>query len=553
MTPDRRRGPDAPRVVTAGLTGTLLLARLVVRRDRVRMIVSVLAVAAFYAYFALALDTVFADPQALAGRAALMETPAGVVLSGPGYGVESYSTGAALANEGTTWVVLALGLLGIQHVVRHTRAEEDSGHADLVGSGAIGRHAPAAAAVLTLAGLLLAVAAVSSVALVAVAGVPVPDVLGLTLGAAVSALVLGAVALVACQVLGQARPAVGAAAGFLGLALVIRAAGDLQQRGGSPLSWLSPIAWAQQVRPFVDLRWWPLALGIGLSALLLVVAFALATRRDLGGGLLEVGRGRAHARPGLRSPWGLAWAQQRGTLLACAVGMGAVWFGTGTLLTDIDALVSDLAVDNPLVQAVFGSDVDQVGRAFLGVMVLYAALCCAAYAVTAAARPAAEEEAGRAEVVLALPVSRGRWLGASLAVAGAGSALLLAIGVGALWLGALTTGVGGPSLPDHLGVFASYLPAVLLFAALTGLLVAWAPRARSAMWGLLVLALVLGLFAGALPQLPDAVAWVSPFHWVPAAYVDPVDPVETAGLVAAVVLTLAAALIGIRRRDIRSA
>ncbi|WP_133056634.1 hypothetical protein, partial [Mycolicibacterium moriokaense] len=39
----------------------------------------------------------------------------------------------------------------------------------------------------------------------------------------------------------------------------------------SALSWFSPIAWAQQMRPFVDLRWWPLALlvvvAIGLMAL----------------------------------------------------------------------------------------------------------------------------------------------------------------------------------------------------------------------------------------------------------------------------------------------
>ena len=39
--------------------------------------------------------------------------------------------------------------MAILLVVRHTRAEEETGRAELVGAGVVGRHAPLAAALIT--------------------------------------------------------------------------------------------------------------------------------------------------------------------------------------------------------------------------------------------------------------------------------------------------------------------------------------------------------------------------------------------------------------------
>lgn len=87
-----------------------------------------------------------------------------------------------------------------------------------------------------------------------------------------------------------------------GRAELVRAAGDSLTEHGSLLSWFSPLAWSQQTRPFVDGRWWPLLLSLGLAAVTTAGAFALAGRRDLGAGLRAarrgpagVGRRRAHS------------------------------------------------------------------------------------------------------------------------------------------------------------------------------------------------------------------------------------------------------------------
>jgi hypothetical protein len=60
----------------------------------------------------------------------------------------------------------------------------------------------------------------------------------------------------------HARAASGSALAVLALAAVVRGVGDMLHEHGSLLSWWSPIAWAQQTRAFVDLRWWPLLLSV---------------------------------------------------------------------------------------------------------------------------------------------------------------------------------------------------------------------------------------------------------------------------------------------------
>ena len=80
------------------------------------------------------------------------------------------------------------------------------------------------------------------------------------------AMVFGAVAAVTAQLWRQARTATGAAMATLALAALVRGIGDVINNSGSALSWFSPIAWAQQMRAFVDLRWWPFALLVALAA-----------------------------------------------------------------------------------------------------------------------------------------------------------------------------------------------------------------------------------------------------------------------------------------------
>ncbi|GGH41887.1 exporter of polyketide antibiotics [Microbacterium album] len=518
------------------------------RRDRIRLTVWTLSIAAFTLYFAFALTTIF-DEAALRARAAVMETPSGIVMGGPGYGLDDYTPAVAMANEGITWIVLALAIMSILHVVRHTRLEEETGRSELVLASAVGRRAPGVAAMLTLGAHLLVTAAVATGAmLLGAPDAPLADTAAMMLGCALSAFVFGAVALVTSQITSHARTAIGLALAVFGLAFVVRAAGDLQERGGSALSWLSPIAWAQQLRAFVDVRWWPLLLSLAAVVALLVVAALLSGRRDIGAGLVATRPGRRDARTTLRSPMALAWLQQRGALLWSTLGLGLLWFASGTMMSTLDDMVSDLVETNPIIGQLFGTDPSEFTTSFLGVMMLYISLCAAAYAIVAGQRPKGEETAGRLELPLAAPVSRARWLGGQLTVAGLGTLVLLAASVYGLWAGAALVGVDDPGLGDYTAVFVSYTPAVLVFLGLTAALYGWAPRATGLAWLLLAFVFIAGMF-GALFELPEWVLGISPFHWVPESFGDGVDGAGLAGLTAVAAALFLVGIVGFRRRD----
>ncbi|MDR7383631.1 ABC transporter permease [Promicromonospora iranensis] len=534
------------------LSGTGRLVRFMLRRDRVRLSVWTLSVVAFYAYFAVALDAM--GPEALAGRALVMETPAGIVMGGPGYGIDNYTVGVAIANEGITWVVLALGIMSVLHVVRHTRAEEESSRSELVRAAPVGRHAPAVAAVITLFVVNAVIAVVSALALYGASGeaMPLADSFGLTVGSGLAAMVFGAVAVVACQITEHGRGATGIGLAAYGLALVLRSAGDIQERHGSLLSWFSPIGWAQQMRAFVDLRWWPTALSVVAILVLLVLGAFLASRRDFGGGLVATRGGRADAPASLRSPLALAWRQQRSAFGWTALGMALMWYASGTLLPEILEMGVSGAEDNEMFQAVFGGTDPAVFRdGFLSAMMLFAALACAAYAIVMSGRAKAEETAGRAEVLLALAVSRSRWFGAHLVVVGLSTVVLMAVSVYAMWAGAVQVGMDEPGLAAYTDVFWTYSVALLVYLGLAAALYAWVPRFASAVWLLLVYSFVVGMF-GAVFDLPEGAEAISPLNWLPAGFGEAPETASMVGLGAVAAVLLGLALLGFRWRDLQS-
>lgn len=67
------------------------------------------------------------------------------------------------------------------------------------------------------------------------------------------------------------------------------------------------------MRPFADERWWPLFLFLGGSAVLVALAFALMSRRDVGAGIVA-------ARPGPRArlpSWCVRSASRCGSSAGC--------------------------------------------------------------------------------------------------------------------------------------------------------------------------------------------------------------------------------------------
>lgn len=292
-------------------TGTGHLLRLSLRRDRIRLPVWTLVFLILVYASVAAMEVAYPDQESLQARAMLLNNPAAIMMTGPLFGVDNYTFGAMVANELALWTFLPAGIMGVLFMTRHTRAEEESGRLEMLRALPVGRFAaPAAASLLVLIAAVLVGAAVSVALLIA--GLAVPDSLAFGVATTLITLTFAALAAVAAQLTESSRAATGLGLAALILAAVVRGIGDVINMQGSWVSWLSPIAWAQQTRLYTDLRWWPLLLLAAAVVVLGAVAFTLAARRDLGGGLLPPRPGPAEATPRLLSPpdWPCAWRQR---------------------------------------------------------------------------------------------------------------------------------------------------------------------------------------------------------------------------------------------------
>lgn len=491
--------------MSAALAGTGASIRLVLRRDRIRATVWVLGVAALVLSAAASQVSIYATEAERASYAAAMgANPAVLAMSGPGYALDTL--GGIVAFETGVTGYLALALMGVLLVVRHTRAEEESGRTELLRAGRLGRHAGLTAASCVVGALGVLASGVIGAGLVLL-GLPVGGSVAMAASFASVALVFTAIGAVAAQLTTTARGASGIGVAVLGAAFVLRAAGDA---GGTWLSWLSPIGWAQALRPFADERWTVLVLPLATTGVLLAVAVALSSRRDVGAGLLATRGGPATASARLSGPLGLAVRLQRASLIAWCSGL----FVLGLAYGSVGESVEQLAADNDAMAELIAASGTDVVDAFFVVAATMLALIVGGLGLQSALRLRAEESAGRAEPLLATATSRQAVLGAHVLVAVVGSTVGLACaGVGLGTSHALLTG-DAAQLPRLAAAVLAQAPAVWVLVGLAAALFGLLPRATPLVWAALAASVVIALLGEPL-RLPDSVRDLSPYTHVP--------------------------------------
>ena len=527
----------------SSFAGTGGLVRLILRRDRVRLPVWIVGIVGINAISAATVKSTYDTPEAIATYGPTAgESAASRITSGRQAALDTI--GGIVANETTLTATLGVALMVVFLVVRHTRAEEESGAAELVRAGVVGRHAA------TLAALLVAVTAaviVGGLHTVVYVGVGLDTAGSVAFGAQVALLgvFFAGVAGAAAQVTAAARGALAIAGGLLGATYVIRGVGAV---GDNWLYWVSPFGWAQGVDAFGDERWWLL----GVLALATIGCFALTValtaRRDAGAGLIQPRLGRARATERLGTAWGLTARTQRGLLAGWTVGLLALAAIYGSVIPE----VPDMLTANPDLAAAMGldaDDADQLIDAFLGYINLTLGVVGAVFGVASVLRLRTEEDAGRLEALLATPLTRSRWLAGSLGVTAAGVVLMAAALAVGLVLGYVpVAGEGSRTAELLLGVFAQ-LPAMLLVAGVAFLLIAWVPRLALLAW-VVVAWVMVEAFLGETLKLPDVVRGLSPFFHLPVYPTESWTAAPSLALLAALVVCAAAGVVGYRRRDI---
>ncbi|HET7073010.1 MAG TPA: ABC transporter permease [Mycobacterium sp.] len=542
-TLDRPRHPahPAPRA-GSNFSGTLRILRLDLRRDRVSLPLWVFLLSVPLAtVYVGSIEKVYPTQAARAGLAAtIMASPAQRALYGQVYNDSVGAVGIWKAGMFHTLIAVAV----ILTVIRHTRADEETGRTELVDSTAVGRYAGLTAALMLSFGASIATGAIGAAGLLAT-DIPATGSLAFGVALSGSGLVFSAVAAVAAQLSASARVARGTAFTVLGAAFTLRAVGDA---GDGKLSWLSPLGWSLQVRPYAGDRWWVLLLHLATTVALTAVAYRLLAGRDVGAGLIAERPGPGTAAPTLGNVFGLTWRLDRGALLLWTVGLCLYGVVMGSVVHGIGDELGDSSVARDIVARMGGTS--SLEEAFIAVAFTLIAMVAAAFAISLTLRLHQEEAGQRAETILAGAASRSRWVASHLLAALLGSAVaMLVSGAAAGLVYGVAAGDVGGKLAIVVGSAAVQLPAVWLLSAVTVLLFGLAPRFTPVAWGVLVGFVALYL-VGSLAGFPQWVLDLEPFSHAPRVGAD-FTAVPLLWLLAIDAALIIVGIFAFRRRDLR--
>jgi ABC-2 type transport system permease protein len=527
------------------LAGTGTLLRLAWRRDRVVLPLGVVGVTAMAVGSAQATLALYPTTTSIGPAVVeLLTNPAALALYGPV--ADDTNPEAFAVFKMTLLGAVFLAILGYALVRRHTRSEEELGRLELLGAGVVGRHAPLAAGVLMGTAAVVASCVLLAAGYAAI-GMSVAGAVAAACGWLATGLAFVGITAVAAQVTSTTRGCAGMSMGALGLAYLLRAVADTSASAPRWLSWISPLGWSQQAQAFGANHSWVGLLGVGALAGCLAVAAALLERRDLGGGLLPVRPGAAHATARLGTAFGLTWRLARGGALGWLAGFAVMGGVVGLLAKSAVDMLKDPAIADLL--RTLGGGEGLLLDVYVSTELGFAAVVAAAFGVVTVLRARSEETQGHAEVVLATATTRWRWFGSHLAVAALGSAVLLLL-VG-LVIGAVDAANGGAiGIGPALAGGAARIPAAWVMIGVAALAVGGAPAwAAEVAWAWFALSFALGEF-GALLRLPGWLIDLSAFTHSPRVPVEAFQVTPTLLLSALAAALAATALVAFGRRDV---
>jgi len=452
-------------------------------------------------------------------------------------GYSAWRVGGILAIFSAVW--------GMLSATRALRAEEDSGRAEILAAAPLSRARMFLASVCgCLSGAFVLWAALV-VGLLA-GRLPAGGSAYLALATVAPGLVFLGLGALACQLASSRRVALELTGAVLLVSLLVRVVADTSSSLGW-LRWLTPLGWSEELRAFAGARPGVIALPVALAAASLVGAGALWLGRDVGRGLLST-RDVARARlQWLSSPTALAFREERWSLSGWLVGSGFFALVVGLISTSVANAGISSSLRRQLRRLGATSITHPAG--YIGLSFLFFVLAISVFACSQVAAARHEEAEGRLEVVLALTVSRRRWLGGRLALAAA-AVVALSVTVGVLaWAGAASQHAG-VSLATMLEAGLNCAPAAILFLSIAALAYALVPRASTAVaFAVVTVSFVWQL----LSSIVGAPAWLrelSPFEHVGLVPAQPLKGGAAAVMLGVAALACAVAVWAFSRRDL---
>jgi len=518
---------------------------------------------------------------------AMMENPSLVAMMGPAYSLVNKTFGSLYTGVMLLISALAVGLMNIFLIIRHTRADEEKWRYEVVRSLPVGRLANMNAALLTAVVVNVVLAVITGLGMYAFGDESMSLNGSMLWGAilGVTGLVFAAIAALFSQLCASSRSANGYSFGVLMFLYLLRAPGDMEIRiiGGEvitgsseTLSLISPLGLIMRSQAYIEDYWWPVLVVLGMAILISVLAFYFNSIRDIDQGIFPARRGRATGSVLMRSPFGLSFKLLRTAIIVWLIGMFSLGYSYGTVAGDIDQFMASNELWQQLMIGPTGIEMmNEAGFTPEQILeVIRNAVLDLGYTLTELfmstitnimgvfalvplflfiLRAKNEEKDGRTELILSTPVCRYKYLAGFAVIAFVSAVVIQFILAISLYASAIN------ELPDPselslqflLAANMVYLPALWVMLGLAIFIIGVAPKASGILWGYFTFSLFL-MFFGRMNIFPEWLQKLSPFGFIPQLPIDEINYL-TLGIMTVIAAVLTAAgFISYGKRDINA-
>lgn len=517
--------------------------RFIAQRERTMSLVWIISIAGSALLFAGMYPSLFPDKESMLIMATTMNTPAMVALMGPVYGLDKVNTAIIMAQECLIWFALAVDIMNIFFVNRHTRMDEELGRHEMLRALPIGPLTGAAAVLFGALALNICISLIIALGLLAlnIGGTTAAGAFVYALSIGTQGFLSAALTLLAAQVFSTSRGTTGGAFTLLGLFYIMRMSGDMSENA---LSVISPMGLGLRVSAFYENHFTPILVLLLEAAVAGAAALAICANRDLGEGVLPERKGRAHASRFLRGEFGLAWRLSRGTMFGWGIGMLVMGATYGSVLGQIDAFANGNEMFQRILSITGSYDIT---NNYIALILMIGALLAAVPVMLLANKIHAEERHGRLEQIFSKSVRREKLFLSYLTLAFLESVVSLVLTALGLFAAAQSTGT--VELGALMANTLTYLPALWVMLGLCILLVGALPRLTWLAWAVYTYSFIM-MYFGRLFDLPEWAHKLSPFGNIPQVPVQAFSAPPLAVLTALAIVLAAVGIACFRQRDI---
>lgn len=527
---------------------TFFLTRFSFKRDWLRLSVWTLVLISLFVGVAAKFTGLYGSKAAVDQIIKTLKTPAMVSLfgkmpNGP------YTTADVFASEMTVFMAIIAAIMNFYFVIHNTRGEEEDGILEMIQAHSVGRLSNLSAALLEVFILNLTIGLIYSLGLefANLTGTNTNGnfLLGLGLGAA--GFMFASIAAVIAQLTDNSRSATILSYLVFGIMYIARMITDVSH---PKYTWFVPMGWVEKFSTYKENNWLPVWLMLGLSVVMILLAFYLNSHRDVGSGLIATRAGRSRASAFLRGPISLTWRLNRVSILVWFFGIMILGATYGSVFNTI----GDILKTNPMMKQLLDAKAINAAnvliiKEFIALLVIVFAVLALIPGISLLNYLKTGEAKGYLEIIHATPTSRTKLFFSTLCVATLTSVAVFFGGLYGLYAG------GNAVMTHHLDFsiflrgFYGYLSPLLIMIGISAFLVGWLPKLTALNYGYLILAFFIQYF-GKLLKLPDWSDKISPFGFIAKVPVKNFDVATFWWQIAIAVILIAVGYIGYRKRDL---